>query len=111
MAEFINNSLHTLPGSYMQSCVSGNEGFITCMAQYLFDVTNGIYWAAMLLGFGIAMFVATLKIGPRKAFGFVSFIWIQGAMMLAVMELVTWWIASAFIITGLIGLGMMFVRE
>jgi len=111
MSEFINNSLHTLPGTFMQSCTAANDGFMYCMASYLFTVTDGVYWAAMLLGFGIAMMVATIRLGPKKAFGFVSFIWIQGAMMLAIMELMTWYIASAFIIVGIIGLGLMFVRE
>ena len=112
MAHFINNTLHPLPGSYMQNCTANNTGFMSCIADYVNVVTEGAFWVIMLLGFGIVMFMATFtKYGPKKAFGFISFIWIMGGILFATLELMTWWIASAFIVAGLVGLGVMIFRE
>jgi len=107
----VNNTLHQLPGTYMQTCMEANDGFIFCAAEYIHVVTNGLFWPAMLLGFCAILFIATIKVGVKKSFGFASFVMINGSIMLALLELMTWWIASAFIITGMIGVAMMVIRE
>ena len=95
---------HTLPNEIFDTCT---DGTISCIAQWVYQVTQGTFWVFALLGFCVAIFLATLRLGSNRALAYASFVAITGAMWFAVMGLMTWWLASAFILTGLIGLVVM----
>ena len=112
MAKFINNSLYELPSRYLRNCTQNDTGgFMSCYAGYVNVVTSGMFWAMMLLAFGVVMFIYTIRYDPKKAFAFTGFIFIVGSILLVYTGLMTWWIASAFIVTGLISLGVVIYRE
>ena len=94
---------HILPSEAFENC----DGMFYCMSKWAYDVTQGTFFVFILLGFTIALYLASIRLGPTRAFGFASFVGMLGAVFLAVMQLMSWWIASAFILTGIIGLAMM----
>lgn len=99
---------HTLPTEILRTC---SDGMFYCFSDWAFDVTNGIYWTLMLLGFSVALIWATSKAGMARAFGFGSFAGMIGSIWFATMSLIPWWTATVFIIVGLIGIGLMFISD
>jgi len=99
---------HELPTEILRTC---NDGMLYCFAEWAYQVTDGMFWTFMLLGFVFALFIATSRLGSTKAFGYASFVGMLGSIWFAVMQLMPWWIASAFILTGVIGLVMMVLSE
>jgi len=95
---------HTLPNEIFDTCT---DGTLSCFAQWAYEVTQGTFWVFALLGFCVAIFMATSRLGSNRAFSFASFTAIMGAIWLAIMGLMSWWLASAFILSGLIGLVVM----
>lgn len=100
--------LHTLPSEIMKSC---SDGFLYCFAEWALTVTSGAFWIFALLAFSFAIFMATMRYGSTRAFGFGSFVGMIGGIWFAVLQLMSWWIASAFILVGIIGLAMMVLSE
>ena len=99
---------HALPSEIMKSC---SDGFLYCFAEWAGTVTGGAFWIFALLAFAFAIFMATIRFGAVKAFGFGSFVGMIGAVFFAVLQLIPWWIASAFILIGVIGIAMMILSE
>ena len=95
---------HVLPSSTFDTCT---DGTFSCMAQWAYDVTQGMFWVFALLGFCFAVFMATARLGSNRAFAFASFVAIMGSIWFAIQGLMTWWIASLFILIGLGGLIVM----
>ena len=93
--------VHVLPSETFDTCTSGT---LMCFAQWASAVTQGMFWVFALFGFCVAIFMATARLGSNRAFAFASFVAIMGSMWFAVMGLMTWWLASAFILVGLGGL-------
>jgi len=92
---------HELPSTFMRSCT---DGTFMCIAKWAFSVTQGMFWALSLIGFSVAIFMATAKLGTTRAFAFAGFVMCMGSIWLAVMGLLAWWLASTLILTGLISL-------
>lgn len=99
---------HTLPTELLRTCT---DGLFSCISQWANEVTRGLFWVFALLAFSIILFMATTRLGNVRAFGYGSFVGMLGAIWLAVMGLMAWWIASAFILTGIVGLAMMVLNE
>lgn len=99
---------HTLPTELVRTC---SDGMMSCMAQWAFDVTYGMFWTLALLGFCVVLFIATTGFGNKRAFGFASFVGLLGSVWFAIQGLIVWWIASAFILAGVIGLVIMIMDE
>ena len=95
---------HTMPTEILSSC---SDGLLWCFSDWANDVSLGGFWIFALLAFSIVLTLATLRFGNVRAFGFGSFVGMVGAIWLAVLQLIPWWTASAFMIVGLIGLAMM----
>ena len=95
---------HQLPSTYLRSC---SDGTITCLSKWAYNVTEGMFWVFALLGFCVAIYMATARLGSNRAFAFASFVSIVGSIGFATLNLISWWIASAFILVGLIGLAVM----
>jgi len=89
-----------LPTNVMTDC----DGFVYCFASWASQVTNGLFWGLALITFAIVIFLASLRYGNTRAFGFSSFILLIGGIWLSVMKLIAWWLGSTFIIIGVIGL-------
>jgi len=100
--------VHILPSNLLSTCT---DGTLSCIAQWAFDVTKGTFWVFMLLGFCVALYMATARLGNVRAFGFSSFTGMIGAMWFAVMGLMSWWLASMFIIVGVVGIAVMVLSE
>lgn len=88
-----------------------DEGLMICLAQWSYNVTNGMFWALILLAFTVILYMTTFRYGTPRAFGFASVAGMVGAIWLGIMELLSWWIASAFIIAGFIGFAVMILSE
>ena len=101
-------ALHELPTKMARDCT---DGLFYCFSNWAGDVTFGAFWIFALLAFCFALFMATMRFGATKAFGFASFVGLLGGVFLAVLKLIPWWIASTFIIIGVIGLAVMFLSE
>lgn len=99
---------HTLPTEILRTCT---DGFLWCFADWAYTVTNGLFWAVALMSFCVVLYMATAYLGSVRAFGFGSFVGMIGAIWLAIAGLLSWWIASLFILTGIIGLAMMIMSE
>lgn len=89
---------HALPTDLTNSTTGLMEG----MAIWAYNVTNGIFWAALLLGFCVVMGIAASRYTSDRAFGFAGVIGIFGSMFLVTLNLMSWWFASLFIIVGAI---------
>jgi len=100
--------VHELPTTALRSC---SEGTFYCLSKWASDVTVGAFWVFMLLAFCVALFMATIRFGGTRAFGFAAFAGMVGGVFFAVLNLMAWWVASIFIIIGVIGLGIMFLAE
>lgn len=99
---------HALPNEIMNTC---SDGFLYCFAKWAETVTGGAFWIFALLAFSFAIFMATIRFGTVKSFGYGSFVGMIGAIWFAILQLIPWWIASAFILVGVIGLAMMIISE
>lgn len=101
-------ALHPLPANILTTC---NDGLFYCFAKWASDVTTGTFWFMALLAFTVSLFLATLKFGSNRAFGFASFVGMLGGVFLSVLKLTPWWVGSTFIILGVIGFAVMLISE
>ena len=100
--------VHTLPTTALRSCT---EGTFYCLSEWASSVTSGAFWVMLLLAFCFALFMATIRFGGTRAFSFAAFTGMIGGVFFAIMGLMAWWIASVFIIIGVIGLGILFLSD
>lgn len=96
-----------LPTDITETC----DGFFYCMGLYLKDVTGGLFWAGALLAFAVVLFVASSPFGRARAFGFAAMVGLLGAIWLAVLQFITWWVASVFILSGVVGFVVLIMNE
>lgn len=90
--------------------IDNYEGLFYPIAKWAFDVTSGLFWVFMLLGFSVAIYMALFRLGGARAFGFAAFVGMTGAIWLATAGLMVWWIASSFILVGFIGLAILIMH-
>ena len=99
---------HSLPSQIMSTC---DKGMLWCFANWASTVTSGAFWIFMLLGFQVALFMATARLGNARAFGFATFVGLLGGMWLSILQLIYWWVGSAFILVGLVGIAGLILNE
>lgn len=101
---------HTLPTDLLSggTCTSG---MMFCISKWASDVTTGSFWILMLLAFCAAIFMATIRFGSVRAFGFASWVGMIGGIWLSILTFIPWWIGSSFIIVGVIGTVTMIMSE
>lgn len=99
---------HSLPTNILDTC---SDGFFYCFATWASNVTTGMYWTFALLTFCSILFVATLRFGSPRAFGFASFVGLLGGVWLSTLQLIPWWTGSTFIIVGAIGMVTLVLNE
>jgi hypothetical protein len=100
--------VHPLPTSIMTTC---NDGLVYCFAKWASTVTTGAFWFMALLAFTVSIFLATLRFGSNRAFGFAGFVGLLGGVFLSVLQLIPWWVGSTFIIVGVIGFAVLLISE
>lgn len=98
---------HPLPTNW----VSEDVGLLEGMLQWAYTVTNGWFFALLLLGFCVVMLIATTRYGTPRSFGFATFVGMIGATMFSVVGLMSWGVASIFIMCGFIGFVIMVISE
>lgn len=98
---------YQLPLNLDETC----SGVLYCLAQWASDVTFGLYWAVILLAFCLVLFLATQRFGSSRSYGFSSVMGLFGAVWLATMQLIAYWIATIFILAGAIGFAVMLLNE
>jgi len=98
-----------LPNEVLSTCSDG--GFLYCFWLWADQVSSGLFSIFALLFFGFAIYIATVRFGNARAFGFASFVLMVGAFWLATLGFLAWWISSLFIIIGLIGIAVMIINE
>lgn len=90
-----------LPSETFDIC-SGGPFF--CFGQWLFDVTAGFFWVGALLSFCIIAWIALINVfGNTRSYGFASIIGLFGSIWFATLTWMPWWIATLFILNGIIG--------
>ena len=99
---------HTLPSQLLNSCT---DGTMICIAKWAYTVTQGMFWVFSLLGFCVALFLATAGLGNSRALGFASFAGMMGSIFFATMGLMSWWIATVFILVGAVGIVIMIMSK
>lgn len=99
---------HTLPTQILRTC---SDGMMYCFSEWANTVSNGMFWTIALLSFCIVLFMATARLGSVRAFGYASFVGMIGAVFLAIMTLMSWSLASAFILAGALGIVVMIMSE
>ncbi len=98
---------HLLPGKFMNSSTGMVEGF----ANWAYQVTDGIFFTFMLLGFCIILFIATSRYSTARALGFAGVTGLFGSIFLVILGLMSWWVASIFIIFGAISITFMIMSR
>ena len=96
-----------LPSDILNNCT----GFFYCMANYMNTVTDGFFWVGALLTFMIILYLITSFLGTPRAIGFAGFVSITGSIFLVTMRLMTWSIASLFIVVGVVCLAILILQE
>lgn len=97
----------SLPSEALDNC----SGILYCFSQWASDVTTGMFWVMALLSFVVIIFLATMRLGTNRAFGFASFVGLIGGVWLSILTLIPWWMGSAFIITGVVGIAVLLINE
>jgi len=87
---------------------TGCTGLIKCLATWSNTVTDGAFWTIILIGFGIILFMSTIRLGSPRAFGFASFACGSGSMLFGIVGLIPWYIVSIFLL--LMGGGLVIMR-
>ena len=98
---------YPLPTGLEESC----DGIFYCTAQWAYNVTQGSFWVMMLFAFVAILFIATQRFGNTRSFGFASGFGLLGAIWLATAQLMAWWTATIFILTGAVGIAAMLLNE
>lgn len=97
---------HTLPTETMSTCT---DGMLSCFSQWASDVTTGMFWVFALISFCVVIFLATLRFGNNRAFGFAGFVSLVGGIWLSILTYIPWWVGSVFIIVGAVSLVVMII--
>lgn len=79
------------------------EGFLYCWAKWINDNTSGFAWTSILLGFVVFIFIASQRFGTSRSYGFSAIVGMLGAVYLVILNLISYWVATIFIINGVLG--------
>lgn len=91
--------------------ISTHGGLIYGLAKWAYIVTDGLFWAVILIGFCVVLFMGTVRFGNVRAFSFASVAGLLASIMLATLQLLDWWFATIFILVGLVGFAGIILSE
>jgi len=87
------------------------KGLFSCTAQYANDATSGLFWTLALLGFVVVIFLASQRFGTARSYGFASVVGMFGAVLFVLQDLMDWYVASIFILAGVLGFVVLIVNK
>jgi len=87
---------HSLPGNLVDS----DTGLIEGLGEWADNVTQGVFWTFMLLGFCVVLMFSTMTHGVARSFGFGGTAGLLGSITLASIGWMSWTIAAYFIVAG-----------
>lgn len=91
--------------------VGNGKGLFQNFFEWGYRVTNGWFFALLLFGFCIVLLISTQRFGMPRSFGFAAFVGMIGSTFLAIAGLLSWGVASWFILTGFVGMGVLILNE
>jgi len=91
--------------------VNGSTGLMEGISTWAYNVTDGIFFSVLLLGFCIVLGISSIKSGIERAVGYAGVTGLFGAIILVTLGLMPWWIASLFILVGAGGIAFMIVNR
>lgn len=97
---------HVLPTN-----MANSTGVLLNLASWANVVTGGWFWAIGLWGFMVVLFVGAARYSTERAFGWAGMAGLLGAIILAILNLISWQIASANIVIGVLGIVWMILRK
>lgn len=101
------NYTHVMPDAVFSNC----DGFMYCMAKWVYEVTNGVAFILILGAFFVILMGATSRFGNARSYGAASIICMLASVYLAVMQLMAWWAAAFFILNGLLGFVVLVINK
>jgi len=99
-------NLHQLPTDLTE-----DSGLLEGMAIWAYNVTNGLFWTTLLLGFCLVLFISTSRYSTDRAFGYAGISGLFGSLFLVTLGLIPWLYASIFIIVGVISVVTMIMSR
>lgn len=100
-----------MPHQLPTDLTNETTGLLEGTAMWATEVTNGMWWAFMLIGFCVVLWISASRYGQARAFGYATVVGLFGGIILGILGFIPWWITSAFVITGAIGLVSMIMQE
>jgi len=87
------------------------DGLLYCLSSWANNVTNNLFFVFITIAFGVVLFMATNRFGTQRAFGFAGISVLFVSIWLATLQLMSWWIASIFVIIGIISIVILIMKE
>jgi hypothetical protein len=100
-----------MPWDLPQDFMNESTGMLEGITTWSYNVTQGTFWSMLLACFCIVMYISSIKHGQERAVGFASISGLLGSLFLVTLGLMSWWIASIFIIIGAIGITYMIMNR
>jgi len=91
--------------------VNESQGLMEGISKWAYEVTGGWFWALLLMGFCIVLYMATTRFGDERAIGYAAVVGLLGSIILMSIGLMEFWLGSIFIIVGAIGLAWMIMSK
>ena len=98
---------HSLPTDFSDA----DTGLLEGMSNWAYNVTEGAFFALLLLGFCVVLFIATSTYSTDRALGFAGVTGLFGSMFLVSLRLISWWLASIFILVGAVLIVVMVISK
>lgn len=93
------------------TALNGTSGLMTGLATWSYSVTGGWFFVMLLFGFCVVLYIAASRYTSERAFGYATTTGMLGAIPLLTLNLMSWWMASIFILLGVIGIIWMIIKR
>ena len=91
---------------------TSGAGLLTGLGRWANNATDGWFWLAILITFGIVLYITTAsRFNSARAFGYAGFATMMGAVMMGIINLLAWKYVTLFIIVGVAGFVAMIMSE
>ena len=87
--------------------MNDSTGLMTGIAQWAYNVTFGWFWTIILGIFCVVIYISASRYSDDRAFGYASIVGLLGSIFLVILNLMSWYVASIFIILGILGIAWM----
>ena len=87
------------------------DAIFYCFAVWLNTITYGAFWTIIAASLVITLFLASIRYGVNRAFGFSSVVGLLLATYLLTLKLMPYWVGTIFVLAGCIGVVAMLLNE